>query len=327
VKLKLVTRRAKDLRPPRHARRSEAGDLDDLRGSIEKHGLLQPIVATTAGEVIAGDRRRQAVQKNGGEIPVLEMDVDELGALTLRLSEELSGREMNAIDKASGLFRLQELLERTRRRRVSAADVAHHIGAKEDTVRGLLRMVELPKPVQKLMQKGELGPDAGRALVAAKLEPEEKIGVARKMAAGTLPASGRKVREAVEFTEQADKDLREHIVRNPKVGLHEAKEYAKRKDRRELNARVEDLYAMRQRHFWLQVGMKWRAFATGIDGIRPLAGNVPESHRAGLRKDAEHIVRAVGRFIEAMEKAKPASEREMRRALEDAEIIDVEAKS
>jgi len=59
--------------------RQEMGDLDGLAESIERFGLLHPIVVTPAGTLIAGDRRLRAVKKLGRKtIDATVVDIDKI---------------------------------------------------------------------------------------------------------------------------------------------------------------------------------------------------------------------------------------------------------
>jgi len=94
--------KAKDIRPPAHARRTVSAPLDDLTESLRKYGQLQPIVIRKTGEVIIGERRRRALGRDG-EAKVIVMDLDPTDALQLRLSEEFSKTDMTAVERAEAL--------------------------------------------------------------------------------------------------------------------------------------------------------------------------------------------------------------------------------
>jgi hypothetical protein len=56
--------------------RKNLGDLTDLKKSIKKHGLIHPIVVDSQGNLIAGERRRQACKELGIEPEVRVIDFD-----------------------------------------------------------------------------------------------------------------------------------------------------------------------------------------------------------------------------------------------------------
>ncbi len=56
--------------------RKDLGDLADLKKSIKKHGLIHPIVVDSQGNLIAGERRRQACKELGIEPEVRVVDFD-----------------------------------------------------------------------------------------------------------------------------------------------------------------------------------------------------------------------------------------------------------
>src|SRR5690242_2590888 len=48
-----------------HRHRRDHGDLDSLAASIDAVGLLQPVVVTPDGRLVAGQRRLEAVRRLG----------------------------------------------------------------------------------------------------------------------------------------------------------------------------------------------------------------------------------------------------------------------
>jgi len=76
--------------------RKEFGDLDDLASSIERVGLIHPIVVTDENDLIAGERRLRACMQLGMEsIPVVyREDVDEHLLRELELEENIARKDM-----------------------------------------------------------------------------------------------------------------------------------------------------------------------------------------------------------------------------------------
>ena len=135
-----------DIRPnPYQPRRDvDPAALEELKASILKAGLLQPVVVRAAPgerasgyELIAGERRLRACQALGWDrIPAVKRDVDDRTVLTLA----------RLID----------------RRQV----VADAVGRDRSTVANALRLLKLPAGVLALLHEGRLSVGHARALLA-----------------------------------------------------------------------------------------------------------------------------------------------------------------
>ncbi|MDB9529076.1 ParB/RepB/Spo0J family partition protein [Oscillatoria sp. CS-180] len=86
-------------------------EIDELALSIQKHGVLQPIVVRQQNdqryELIAGERRYRAALKAGLEaIPVVIKDVSDTEAYEIALIENLQRKDLNPIEKTAGIVKL-----------------------------------------------------------------------------------------------------------------------------------------------------------------------------------------------------------------------------
>src|SRR2546426_2932516 len=105
-----------EIRPnPYQPRRDvDPAALEELKASILKAGLLQPVVVRAAPgerasgyELIAGERRLRACQALGWDrIPAVKRDVDDRTLLTLALIEKLQRDDLSPVDEARGYERL-----------------------------------------------------------------------------------------------------------------------------------------------------------------------------------------------------------------------------
>ena len=143
------------------------GELDELAASIKENGLLQPLVVRTAPgttdryELVAGERRFRAVGRLGWEdVPVLVREASDETLLVLALVENLQRSALNPLEEAEGY---RSLIERFS---MSQADVARAMGKDRSTVANLLRLLNLPPSVRKLLESGELSMGHARALLA-----------------------------------------------------------------------------------------------------------------------------------------------------------------
>jgi len=155
-----------DIRPnrfqPRHAFDPDA--LKELKQSIAASGLIQPIIVREVQggyELVAGERRWRAVRELGWKkIPGVVRDVDERTLLTLALVENLQRASLSPIDEAEGYERL------TREFKLSHGDIAQAMGRDRSTIANAIRLLQLPKSVQQLLDGGALTAGHARALLS-----------------------------------------------------------------------------------------------------------------------------------------------------------------
>lgn len=140
-------------------------ELEELAGSIERDGLLQPILVRSVGEnsyqIIAGERRWQACKMLGLKtVPVRIKDVDDDRALELALVENVQRSDLNPIEEAYGYKRLME------RRNMTQADVAQTMSKGRSTVANALRLLELPEEAQQLLFEDKITAGHARAILS-----------------------------------------------------------------------------------------------------------------------------------------------------------------
>jgi ParB family chromosome partitioning protein len=185
------------IQPGRYQPRTKMdGDaLNELAASIRAQGLMQPVLVRPVGadryELIAGERRWRAARIAGlAEVPVVVRNVPDQAALAMSLIENIQREDLNPLEEAQGVQRLVSEFKLTHQ---EAADA---IGRSRAATTNLLRLLNLPQPVQQLVFDGELDMGHARALLA--LDGELQIGTAKRVA-----AKGMSVRE----TEQLVNDI------------------------------------------------------------------------------------------------------------------------
>lgn len=170
---------------PRLDMRPEA--LEDLAASIKAQGLMQPIVVRPIGdkryEIIAGERRWRASQMAGlDNIPVIIKDVPDEAAIAMALIENIQREDLNPIEEAMALKRLQDEFELTQQ------EVADAVGKSRATVSNLIRLMSLNPDVRVSLEHGDLEMGHARALLA--LSGEQQSAAAR-----TVIGKGMSVRQ------------------------------------------------------------------------------------------------------------------------------------
>ena len=138
--------------------------LEDLAASIKAQGVMQPIVirsiAAQKYEIIAGERRWRASQIAGlSSIPAVVRQVSDEAAIAMSLIENIQRENLNPIEEAMALKRLQDEFELTQQ------EVASAVGKSRATVTNLMRLIGLHIDVQKMLQVGKLEMGHARALL------------------------------------------------------------------------------------------------------------------------------------------------------------------
>jgi len=146
-------------------RRDIAEDgLEELANSIRGQGVMQPVVVRPLGpesfELIAGERRWRAAQLVGLDtIPAVIRDVADEDAIAMALIENIQRENLNPIEEAFALQRLQKEFDLTQ------AEVAEAIGKSRVTVTNLLRLISLEDEVKRMLEHGDLEMGHARALL------------------------------------------------------------------------------------------------------------------------------------------------------------------
>lgn len=147
--------------PRTHFKKEE---IEELAASIEKEGLLQPILVRKVGstyQIIAGERRWQACKSLGmTKVPIRVKDVTDDKALELALIENIQRSDLNPIEEAYGYKRLME------RQGMTQSDVATAVSKGRSTVANALRLLELPEDAQQLLYEEKITAGHARAILS-----------------------------------------------------------------------------------------------------------------------------------------------------------------
>lgn len=139
-------------------------ELDELALSIEKDGLLQPILVRKDAEgyeIIAGERRWQASQLAGlKKVPVRIKEADDMKVLELALIENLQRSDLNPIEEAYGYKRMMERGNRTQ------SEVASAVSKGRSTIANALRLLDLPEDAQQMLYEEKITAGHARAILA-----------------------------------------------------------------------------------------------------------------------------------------------------------------
>ncbi|MDH1237108.1 ParB/RepB/Spo0J family partition protein [Stutzerimonas stutzeri] len=157
--------------------------LEELAQSIRNHGVMQPIVVRPVEggryEIIAGERRWRASQQAGLErVPALVREVPDEAAIAMALIENIQREDLNPIEEAVALQRLQQEFQLTQQQ------VADAVGKSRVSVSNLLRLIALPEEIKTLLSHGDLEMGHARALLG--LPADQQVEGARHVVARGL---------------------------------------------------------------------------------------------------------------------------------------------
>ncbi len=149
----------------------DATALEELAQSIKAQGVMQPIVVRPIGggrfEIVAGERRWRASQQAGVEkIPAMVRELPDEAAIAMALIENIQREDLNPIEEAMALQRLQQEFQLTQQQ------VAEAVGKSRVTITNLLRLIALPEEVKTLLSHGDLEMGHARALLGLPLEQQ-----------------------------------------------------------------------------------------------------------------------------------------------------------
>jgi len=151
--------------PGQPRRRFEEAALDELATSIAARGVLQPIVVRPHGkdyQIVAGERRWRAAQRARlHEVPVIVREFSDTETLEVALIENIQRQDLNAIEEADGYRRLIGEFGHTQE------ELGRLVHKSRSHVANLLRLLDLPKPVQDRLVDGSLSMGHARALIGA----------------------------------------------------------------------------------------------------------------------------------------------------------------
>ena len=148
--------------------------LADLADSIRTHGIIQPLTVrrldTGYYQIIAGERRWRAAKLAGlSQVPAVVMEADDRKVMELALIENLQREDLNPIEEADGYRALMEDYGLTQE------EVAQRVGRSRPAVANALRLLDLPSPLQNLLEEGQLTAGHARAVLSVKAAADQKL--------------------------------------------------------------------------------------------------------------------------------------------------------
>lgn len=166
-------------------------ELKELASSIEKYGILQPLLAkkivksVPQGEkveyqLIAGERRLRAATMSGmKEVPVIVQEIKTEDELPIALVENVQRENLNAIERA---LAYKELLDQ---HNLTQKEIGEIVGKSRESIANTLRILELPEEIKRSLSKEEISEGHARALLSV---PEnERMKIFQEIVTKNLP--------------------------------------------------------------------------------------------------------------------------------------------
>jgi len=140
--------------------------MEELKNSIKERGIIQPIIVRKSSErndkfeIIAGERRWQAAQSAGlHEVPVVEIEADNLKSLEFAIVENVQRIDLNPIEEAQGYKKLIDEFNYDQEK------VSKFIGKSRVHVTNCLRLLSLPGEVILLIEQKKISQGHAKVLV------------------------------------------------------------------------------------------------------------------------------------------------------------------
>lgn len=140
--------------------------LEELADSIGTHGVLQPIIlrkSVKGYDIVVGERRFRASKIAGRDtIPAIVKELSDDDMMELAIIENLQREDLNPLEEAMSYRQLME------KRELTQAEVAERLGKSRPYIANMLRILNLPNSVKKLINEKKLSGAHGRTLLSLK---------------------------------------------------------------------------------------------------------------------------------------------------------------
>ena len=143
--------------------------MEELKGSIKKHGIIQPIVVRKMAngyEIVAGERRLKAAKEIGlKKIPAIIKSINNEKSLEIALVENIQREDLNPVEQANAFKRLIDEFKLTQQ------ELAEATGKSRTLVTNTIRLLKLNPEIQKNISEGKIS--FGHAKLLLSIEDEE----------------------------------------------------------------------------------------------------------------------------------------------------------
>ena len=183
--------------------------LNELKESIEKNGLLQPIIVKKAVKgyyIIAGERRYRAFELLGRkEIPAIIKEMTEEEMMVFAVLENLQREDLSALEESESYKNLMDKMSLTQE------ELAKKLGKSRPYIANSLRLLKLPTEIKNKLEQGVISTAHARTLLSLKtkkaMEEVCALVVERKMSVRELEEYVAKLLKPKEVKKVKAKDI------------------------------------------------------------------------------------------------------------------------
>ena len=183
--------------------------LNELKESIEKNGLLQPIIVKKAVKgyyIIAGERRYRAFELLGRkEIPAIIKEMTDEEMMVFAVLENLQREDLSALEESESYKNLMDKMSLTQE------ELAKKLGKSRPYIANSLRLLKLPTEIKNKLEQGVISTAHARTLLSLKtkkaMEEVCTLVVERKMSVRELEEYVAKLLKPKEVKKAKAKDI------------------------------------------------------------------------------------------------------------------------
>ena len=185
----------------------DEAQLEELADSIQKYGVLQPLLVQKRGEsyeIIAGERRWRAAKLAGLKtVPVVIREYSPQQAMEIALIENVQREDLNPIEEALAYQRLMQEFS------LKQEEIAERVSKNRTTITNCMRLLNLAPEVQQMLIERRITSGHARALLAV-TDPSQQIDLAKKVEQERM--SVREVEKAVKLLGKEKKEKKKTPV-------------------------------------------------------------------------------------------------------------------
>ena len=183
--------------------------LNELKESIEKNGLLQPIIVKKAVKgyyIIAGERRYRAFELLGRkEIPSIVKEMTDEEMMVFAVLENLQREDLSALEESESYKNLMDKMSLTQE------ELAKKLGKSRPYIANSLRLLKLPAEIKNKLEQGVISAAHARTLLSLKtkkaMEDVCTLVIERKMSVRELEEYVAKLLKPKEVKKAKAKDI------------------------------------------------------------------------------------------------------------------------
>ena len=183
--------------------------LNELKESIEKNGLLQPIIIKKAVKgyyIIAGERRYRAFELLGKKaIPAIIKEMTDEEMMVFAVLENLQREDLSALEESESYKNLMDKMSLTQ------DELAKKLGKSRPYIANSLRLLKLPTEIKNKLEQGVISTAHARTLLALKtkkvMEDVCTLVIERKMSVRELEEYVAKLLKPKEVKKTKAKDI------------------------------------------------------------------------------------------------------------------------